>query len=345
MCESLPFGAVSNLWARSAGQGPLFTFAGHTDVVPPGPATHWSSPPFEPQVRDGLLYGRGAADMKGSIAAFITACERFYASHSEPRGAIALLITSDEEGAAVDGTTRVLDELDKRGERIEWCLVGEPSSDQRLGDRLRNGRRGSLNGQLVVHGIQGHVAYAERAVNPIHGFARALATLDATIWDSGNDDFPPTSFQVSNVSAGTGADNVIPGHLEALSFPLLHRAQRRATARAGGAGIERSRSRAHAHLASFRRTLSHPPGALLDATQAAVRELTGSPATASTGGGTSDGRFIARSGAQVVELGTHQCQHPQYRRTCARRGSGYPVANLSAHPRKAARLEGRGSAG
>jgi len=215
ICESIDSGEVSNLWARSAAEGPVFAFAGHTDVVPTGPEAQWSSPPFEPQVRDGLLYGRGAADMKGSIAAFITACERFFGHHDPVRGTVALLITSDEEGPAVDGTVRVLEALDKRGERIDWCLVGEPSSHERLGDRLRNGRRGSLNGQLLVKGIQGHVAYAERAVNPIHGFARALATLDAEIWDEGNADFPATSFQVSNVAAGTGADNIIPGHLQA----------------------------------------------------------------------------------------------------------------------------------
>jgi succinyl-diaminopimelate desuccinylase len=303
-CETLPFGEVSNLWARKAADGPLFTFAGHTDVVPTGPESRWSSPPFDPQIRDDLLYGRGAADMKGSIAAFITACERFLGNHAVHRGAIALLITSDEEGPAVDGTVRVLEALAKREERIDWCLVGEPSSHARVGDRLRNGRRGSLNGHLVVRGTQGHVAYAERAVNPIHGFARALATLDAEIWDTGNDDFPPTSFQVSNVNAGTGADNVIPGHLEAL-FNFRYSTQ---------LSVEELRERVErvlddhglAHELTWRHSgepFLTPSGALLDATQAAVREITGAPATPSTGGGTSDGRFIARSGAQVVELG------------------------------------------
>ncbi|TFH49390.1 MAG: succinyl-diaminopimelate desuccinylase [Lysobacterales bacterium] len=303
-CESVNFGKVSNLWARNAVRGPLFVFAGHTDVVPTGPESRWSSPPFEPEVRDGLLYGRGAADMKGSIAAFITACERFLANRPASRGALALLITSDEEGAAVDGTVRVLETLAEREERIEWCLVGEPSSHERLGDRVRNGRRGSLNGHLVVRGKQAHIAYAEGAVNPIHGFARALAALDAEIWDTGNDDFPPTSFQVSNVNAGTGADNVIPGHLEAM-FNFRYSTQ---------LGVDELRDRVlrvlndHGleHELSWRHSgepFLTPPGALLEATQAALQEITGAPAAASTGGGTSDGRFIARTGAQVVELG------------------------------------------
>ena len=303
-CESIDCGEVSNLWARNGNQGPVFAFAGHTDVVPTGPESQWSSPPFEPQVRDGLLYGRGAADMKGSIAAFITACERFFGHHGPRRAAVALLITSDEEGPAVDGTVRVLEALDNRGEGIDWCLVGEPSSHQRLGDRLRNGRRGSLNGELLVRGIQGHVAYAERAVNPIHGFARVLTTLDAEIWDRGNEDFPATSFQVSNVAAGTGADNIIPGHLQA-TFNFRYSTQLTVD------GIQqRVRSLLDAHDLDYELSWRHsgepfltPPGALLDATQGALEEITGARAVASTGGGTSDGRFIARTGAQVVELG------------------------------------------
>ncbi len=303
-CESLSFGEVSNLWARSATRSPLFAFAGHTDVVPTGPASQWSSPPFEPRIRDGFLYGRGAADMKGSIAAFITACERFFGNHSGSRGAVALLITSDEEGPAVDGTVRVLEELDKRNESIDWCLVGEPSSHERVGDRLRNGRRGSLNGHLLVRGIQGHVAYADSAVNPIHGFARALAALDAEIWDAGNDDFPATSFQVSNVNAGTGADNVIPGQLEA-QFNFRYSTE--LTADGLRDRVQRVLSD---HGLDYELTWRHSgepflsaPGALLDATKAAVQEVTSGAAVASTGGGTSDGRFIARTGAQVVELG------------------------------------------
>lgn len=303
-CESLIFGEVTNLWARSAGDGPVLAFAGHTDVVPTGPESHWSSPPFEPRVRDGFLYGRGAADMKGSIAAFITACERFFAAHASHRGAVALLITSDEEGPAVDGTVRVLETLAQRGQRIDWCLVGEPSSEVRVGDRLRNGRRGSLNGHLVIEGTQGHVAYAQSAVNPIHGFARALAALDGQIWDTGNDDFPPTSFQVSNVKAGTGADNVIPGQLEAM-FNFRY-----STALSADTIRERVEEVLTGHGLDYALTWRHSgepflttPGALLDATREAVQEVAGTPATPSTGGGTSDGRFIARTGAQVVELG------------------------------------------
>ena len=303
-CESLDFGGVKNLWARNARKGPLFAFAGHTDVVPTGPEDRWSSPPFEPEVRGAYLYGRGAADMKGSIAAFITACERFFAVNASSRGALALLITSDEEGPAVDGTVRVLETLDARGERIDWCLVGEPSSHERIGDRLRNGRRGSLNGYLVVKGTQGHVAYAEGAVNPIHGFARALAALDAEIWDSGNDDFPPTSFQVSNVRAGTGADNVIPGELETM-FNFRY-----STALSAETLRERVEQVLIDQSLDYALTWRHSgepflttPGVLLNATREAVQEVTGAAATASTGGGTSDGRFIARTGAQVVELG------------------------------------------
>ena len=282
----------------------MLAFAGHTDVVPTGPEERWASPPFDPTIRDGMLYGRGAADMKGSIAAFVTACERFLAAHPEHRGALAFLITSDEEGPAVDGTVRVLDVLGERGERIDWCVVGEPSSHQRVGDRLRNGRRGSLNGHLTVHGVQGHVAYAERAVNPIHGFARALAALDAEVWDAGNDDFPATSFQVSNVNAGTGADNVIPGHLEAMFNFRYSTALTAEQLRARVTGV------LEAHGLDYALTWRHsgepfltPKGPLLDAVQAAVREVTGDAAEPSTGGGTSDGRFIARTGAQVVELG------------------------------------------
>ena len=303
-CEHLDFGEVTNLWARNAHKGPLLAFAGHTDVVPTGPQDRWSSPPFEPQVRGGNLYGRGAADMKGSIAAFITACERFFAANTSCRGALALLITSDEEGPAVDGTLRVLETLEQRGERMDWCLVGEPSSHERVGDRLRNGRRGSLNGHLAVKGTQGHVAYAEGAVNPIHAFARALAVLDAEIWDTGNDDFPPTSFQVSNVQAGTGADNVIPGELEAM---FNFRYSTALNADALRERVERVLMDQSLDYALTWRHSGEPflttPGVLLDATREAVQEVTGTATTASTGGGTSDGRFIARTGAQVIELG------------------------------------------
>ena len=303
-CETMVHGEVTNLWARTATEGPLLAFAGHTDVVPSGPEPHWSSPPFAPEVRDGLLFGRGAADMKGSIAAFVTACERFLARHPSPRGAIAFLITSDEEGPAVDGTVRVLEALEARDESMDWCLVGEPSSHRRVGDRIRNGRRGSLNGHLTVRGVQGHVAYAERAVNPIHGFARALAALDAEIWDAGNDDFPATSFQVSNVSAGTGADNVIPGHLEAMFNFRYSTALTADDLRRRVTGILDAQSLDYdvAWRHSGEPFLT-PPGALLGAVRDAIREVAGIETEPSTGGGTSDGRFIARTGAQVVELG------------------------------------------
>ncbi|VEB41603.1 Succinyl-diaminopimelate desuccinylase [Chromobacterium violaceum] len=208
--EKMRHGDVDNFWARRGDAGPLFCFAGHTDVVPTGPLDKWDSPPFEPTVRNGLLYGRGAADMKASLAAFVTACERFVAEHPDHKGSLALLITSDEEGVAVDGTVKVVDALEARGETIDYCIVGEPTSEQRLGDTVKNGRRGSLSGRLVVHGIQGHIAYPQLAKNPIHLVAPALAELAATRWDEGNAFFPPTSWQVSNIQAGTGATNVIP---------------------------------------------------------------------------------------------------------------------------------------
>ena len=214
--ESMRFEDVDNLWARRGGDGPLLVLLGHTDVVPTGPPDDWSSPPFEPTIRDGILYGRGAADMKGSIAAMVTAIERFLERHPEHRGSVALLVTSDEEGPSVNGIRRVIETLGRRGEHIDWCLVGEPSSTDRLGDTVRIGRRGSLNGTMVVRGIQGHVAYPHLARNPVHDLARLLAKLADTVWDEGGEHFPPTSFQVSNVTAGTGADNVIPGHAEAV---------------------------------------------------------------------------------------------------------------------------------
>ena len=303
-CRHLAFGEVSNLWSRTPGVGPLLVFAGHTDVVPPGPEDRWSSPPFAPEIRNGCLYGRGAADMKGSIAAFVTACERFLSSTRGYRGGIGFLITSDEEGPAVDGTVRVVEHLSSRGEHIDWCLVGEPSSSQRVGDTLRNGRRGSLNGRLVVHGKQGHIAYADSAINPIHGFARALAAMDSERWDDGDDDFPATSFQVSNVQAGTGADNVIPGFLEAefnfrYSAALDHvELQARVDALLKRHGLDYELTWRHSGAPFVTR-----PGSLIATVQEALSELAGEPAELSTGGGTSDGRFIAPTGAQVVELG------------------------------------------
>ncbi len=302
--QRLRFGEVDNLWARRGTQGPLFVFAGHTDVVPPGPREQWQSDPFSPEIRDGLLYGRGAADMKGSLAAMVTACERFVAAHPRHRGSIAFLITSDEEGPAVDGTRRVVESLQARGESIEWCLVGEPSSRERLGDVIKNGRRGSLGGRLRVRGVQGHIAYPHLARNPIHLFAPALAELCALEWDTGNAFFPPTAFQVSNIHAGTGADNVIPGELEVL-FNFRYSTETTAEKlRATVEGVlERHRLDYTLEWRLSGEPFLTPAGALVDATRAAVREVTGHEPVLSTDGGTSDGRFIAPTGAQVVELG------------------------------------------
>lgn len=302
--EDMPFSDVSNLWSRRGENAPLLVFAGHTDVVPSGPEDAWASPPFRPTVRDGVLYGRGAADMKGSIAAFVTAAERFVAAHPHHRGSIALLITSDEEGPSVNGTARVIETLQARGEQIDWCIVGEPSSESRVADTIKNGRRGSLNGRLLVHGLQGHVAYPHRARNPIHDLAPALLELTTARWDKGNDSFPATTFQISNVKAGTGATNVIPGTAELLfnfrfSTETTHESLR--------ASVERILHRYDLDY-TLEWTLSAMPflteaGELVDAARRAVRRVTGRETRLSTSGGTSDGRFIAPTGAQVVELG------------------------------------------
>ncbi len=304
--EHLRFGEVDNLWATHGKGGPLLVFLGHTDVVPTGPVGQWASDPFEPAVRDGRLYGRGAADMKGSVAAMAVALESFVAAHPDHRGRVALLLTSDEEGPTnLDGVRRVAEHFRATGERIDWCVVGEPSSKERLGDLIRVGRRGSLSGTLVVHGIQGHVAYPEKARNPIHAFAPALAELAAESWDDGNQDFPPTSFQVSNLNAGTGATNVIPGALTALINFRYSTASR----------AEDLRARTEAILdkhglewqiewsLSGEPFLTPPGGAVREAVVAVCRELCGITPEESTGGGTSDGRFIAPLGADVVELG------------------------------------------
>ena len=301
--EWINHGEVTNLWLRRGTKGPLFVFAGHTDVVPPGPLEQWTTPPFEPALRDGYLYGRGAADMKGSIAAFITAAQRF-CDRSGPAGSIALLITSDEEGPAVDGTVKVVEWLEARGESLEWCLVGEPSSTGTVGDVVRNGRRGSLNGQITFHGVQGHVAYPHLARNPIHEFARVMAELDEKVWDNGNEFFPATSFQVSNVNAGTGAENVIPGDLQAVfNFRYCTEVTREELEQQVNHvldrhGIERTLTWRHSGGPFLTR-----PGALVDAVGESVAAVRGYRPELSTGGGTSDGRFIARTGAQVVELG------------------------------------------
>ena len=302
--EPMRFGEVDNLWARRGSEGPVLCFAGHTDVVPTGAEAHWSSPPFHPTVRDGMLYGRGAADMKGSLAAMVVAVERFVSEHPDHRGSIAFLITSDEEGPATDGTVKVVQTLIERNEKVDWCLVGEPSSTDLVGDTVKNGRRGSLNARLLIRGLQGHVAYPHLARNPIHLAAPALAELAAEVWDQGNAFFPPTSFQISNIHSGTGATNVVPGELEAL---INFRFSTESTVE----GLqERVRSLLDRHGLDYELEWSlsglpflTEPGDLLDGVRAAIREVTGRETRPSTSGGTSDGRFIATMGTQVVELG------------------------------------------
>lgn len=302
--ENLRFGDVDNLWARRGTAAPLFAFAGHTDVVPTGPLTGWITHPFEPEVRDGYLFGRGAADMKSSIAAMVTACERFVAGHSDHTGSIAFLITSDEEGPSVDGTIKVVEHLEARNEKIKWCLVGEPSSKDQTGDIIKNGRRGSLCGVLTIQGQQGHVAYPHLADNPIHRAAPALHELASIEWDSGNDFFPPTTFQISNIKAGTGAENVIPGSLEAL-FNL--RFSTESTAESLKSQVTAVLDR-HGLDYNIQWRLSGQPfltpaGELVEAARRAIHSTVGINTGLSTSGGTSDGRFIAPTGAQVVELG------------------------------------------
>lgn len=303
-CEPLPFGEVNNFWARRGDAAPLFVFAGHSDVVPSGPSEKWQTPPFQATQQDGMLHGRGAADMKGSLAAMVVACERFVADHADHRGSIGFLITSDEEGPAINGTIKVVEHLQARSEHIDYCLVGEPTSTTRVGDVIKNGRRGSLGAKLIIHGIQGHVAYPHLAANPVHLAAPVLAELTSTTWDQGNDYFPATSFQISNIHAGTGATNVIPGELEVMfnfrySTEFTHeQLQQRVEA-----VLQR-----HALNYTLEWTLSGRPfltprGALVDATAEAIRRVTGQQTELSTTGGTSDGRFIAPTGAQVIELG------------------------------------------
>jgi len=303
-CEHLRYGEVDNLWATHGSGGPVLVFLGHTDVVPSGPPEAWASPPFEPSLRDGRLYGRGAADMKSSVAAMTVALEAFVAARPGHRGTVALLLTSDEEGIAQDGIRRVACTFVERGQRIDWCVVGEPSSQQALGDLIRVGRRGSLTGRLRIAGIQGHVAYPHKALNPIHAFAPALAELAGTRWDAGDAAFPPTSFQVSNISAGTGADNVIPGSLSAV-FNF-----RFGVASSADGLIDRVETVLRTHALDFE-IAWHRSGEPFVTTGGRLRQVViealhmrcGMEPEASTGGGTSDGRFIAPLGAEVVELG------------------------------------------
>ncbi len=302
--EIMQFEEVTNLWARRGSEGPLLCFAGHTDVVPTGPEERWQFPPFAPTEHEGMLYGRGAADMKGSIACWIVALEEFIAKHPDHQGSIALLITSDEEGPAKNGTVKVIEALEARGEKIDWCIVGEPSSTNQVGDIIKNGRRGSLNAKLTINGKQGHVAYPHLVINPIHMLAPALAELTATEWDQGNDFFPPTSFQVSNINAGTGATNVVPGTVELL---INFRFSTEVTDRQLMTWTEEILARHQVQYDVEWNTSGQPfltePGALVGACQEAILANTGYATELSTSGGTSDGRFIAPTGAQVVELG------------------------------------------
>ncbi len=302
--ETLQFGSVTNLWARRGDARPVLCFAGHTDVVPTGPLEEWRSDPFTPVIRDGVLYGRGAADMKSGLAAMVTATEEFVAAHPDHRGSIAFLITSDEEGPSVDGTKRVVEALKARGETIDWCIVGEPSSGQTVGDTIKIGRRGSLSGRLTVHGVQGHVAYPQLAENPVHTLSPALAELTARTWDAGDAFFQPTTFQISNLNAGTGAPNVIPGELKA-RFNLRYCPVQ--TVEALKRTVEDILAR-HGVRYTIEWYVSGepfytPPGELSQAAVDAITAVTGTAPQLSTGGGTSDGRFIAPLGAQVVELG------------------------------------------
>ena len=303
-CETMVFGDVTNLWARRGTGSPVFCFAGHTDVVPPGDVNDWQSDPFEPDIRGEHVYGRGSADMKSGLAAMVVAIERFLEDHPDHPGSIAFLITSDEEGRARDGTLKVMEALTKRGEEIDWCVIGEPSSHAELGDVVRIGRRGSLSGMLDVRGIQGHVAYPQLADNPIRRFAPVLAELHGIVWDEGNEFFPPTSFQVVNIQSGVGAPNVTPAQLSArFNFRYStewdhHRLKERVQAILDAHDIDYE---LRWHLSG--EPFLTQPGRLIDAVSKAVEEHTGRAPELSTGGGTSDGRFISPAGVDVVELG------------------------------------------
>jgi len=302
--ESLFYVDTLNMWARKGTQEPVFCFAGHTDVVPTGDVDKWTYPPFEPTIADGMLYGRGAADMKGSLAAMIVATENFVTKHPDHKGSIAYLITSDEEGPFINGTMKVIDTLEKRNEKITWCLVGEPSSTNYCGDIVKNGRRGSLTGDLTINGVQGHVAYPHLADNPVHNVAHALFELTEIKWDEGNDYFPPTSFQVSNINGGTGAGNVIPGELD-IMFNFRYSTEVTAEQL-----VDTVESLFNKHELNYKLdwTFNGLPfltdsGTFIEAVSAAIKEVTGKEPVLSTSGGTSDGRFIAPTGAQVIELG------------------------------------------
>jgi succinyl-diaminopimelate desuccinylase len=300
----LPFDDVDNFWAVRGDSGPILAFAGHTDVVPTGAIEQWTSHPFKPEIRDGMLYGRGAADMKGSLAAMVVACENFITQHPDHKGRIAFLITADEEGIATNGTVKVVEYLQDQGEHIDWCIVGEPSSTSKTGDVIKNGRRGSLGCLMTINGRQGHVAYPHLADNPIHNVSPALAELASTQWDNGNDFFPATSFQISNINGGTGATNVIPGSLKVM-FNF-----RFSTELSADDIKQRTIEILEKHELNYELdwNLSGQPfltaeGSLIDAVKDAIKTTTGLDTELSTAGGTSDGRFIAPTGSQLVELG------------------------------------------
>ncbi len=302
--ESMVFADTTNLWSRKGTAGPVFCFAGHTDVVPAGNLESWKTPPFDPVIADGMLYGRGAADMKGSLAAMIVATERFVSDYPNHKGSIAFLITSDEEGPFINGTTRVIDTLEARNEKITYCIVGEPSSTSRLGDVVKNGRRGSISGELHIHGKQGHVAYPDHVINPIHMAMPALTELSQLHWDNGNDYFPPTSFQLSNIHSGTGATNVVPGHLTAL-FNLRY-----STELTAEMIVDKVEAILAEHQLDFEinwifngQPFITEPSTLVDSVVQAIKTCCHINTELSTSGGTSDGRFIAPTGAQVIELG------------------------------------------
>lgn len=302
--EELHFGDTKNVWLRRGTQAPVFCFAGHTDVVPTGPVEKWDSSPFEPTEREGRLYGRGAADMKTSIACFVTACERFVAEYPDHQGSIALLITSDEEGDALDGTTKVVDVLKARGELIDYCIVGEPTAVDKLGDMLKNGRRGSLSGNLTVKGKQGHIAYPHLAINPVHTFAPVLLELTQEVWDEGNEYFPPTSFQISNINGGTGATNVIPGELNVkFNFRFSTESTEEGLKQRVYAILDKHGVQYDLQWSCSGQPFLTQAGKLTDVAREAIAEICGVEAELSTTGGTSDGRFIKAIAKELIELG------------------------------------------
>ncbi|WP_448216159.1 succinyl-diaminopimelate desuccinylase [Endozoicomonas sp. 2B-B] len=303
--EKLRFGEVENIWLRRGDSAPVLAFAGHTDVVPTGPVEKWDNPPFSPFVdENGMLQGRGAADMKGSLAAMVTACETFLAANPDHKGSIAFLITSDEEGPARHGTVKVIEHLEARHEKIDWCIVGEPSSTHQVGDIIKNGRRGSMHGHLLIHGIQGHVAYPHLARNPVHEVALALSELTGEEWDQGNEFFPPTSFQIWHIHAGEGASNVIPGNCEVnFNFRFSPEVTDKALQERVLAILDRHNLEYDIEWHVSGQPFLTRPGALVNAALASIKAETGIDSELSTSGGTSDGRFIAPTGAQVVELG------------------------------------------